>query len=340
MRRGTFSFAATIALIAAIALVITGCGSEPRKVETIYLSVPLTGPLKERGKDMLDAANLALEKTNGDTATTELKLAAVDSDIDVPVAKAVKNPDSIAMVGGLSISGTEATAPAALKAGLLQVALAPAPTNATAAGARLGNVIWQLPSAPGQGDALAQYIASSDQKKIAFYSDGTEFADALKVGFDAGVVRAGIKPLPERSGVPVVGAGSAKGFAEADDPANPTKPSPHTLITAGMTEDAYPPAGEKFFDLFQSKYGHAPDRFAIYAYEAVGLVVDAIERAEKAGQKINRKAVLDQAFTIKNRFGPVGHYDVLPSGRTTLYIFQARGGDAPTGPASLIEAQR
>ncbi|MFT4049086.1 MAG: ABC transporter substrate-binding protein [Solirubrobacterales bacterium] len=117
--------------------------------------------------------------------------------------------------------------------------------------------------------------------------------------------------------------------------------TPHgRYITAALSADGYPPAGRAFYEKFADKYGRAPDRWAIYAYEAVGLIVDAMTRAQKAGLPIEQHTVAETAMKIRNRFSPVGHYDVLPSGQTTLYVFQARGKGAPTGPASLIEALR
>lgn len=112
------------------------------------------------------------------------------------------------------------------------------------------------------------------------------------------------------------------------------------FVTPALPADDYPPAGEDFFESFEEEYGRAPDRYAIYGYEAVGLIVDALDRLEKSGQAVNQAAVAASALAIKDRFGPVGHYDVLPSGQTTLYVFAARGRGAPSGQAALFEAVR
>lgn len=111
-------------------------------------------------------------------------------------------------------------------------------------------------------------------------------------------------------------------------------------VTPGLSADNYPPAGTEFFEKFEEKYGRAPDRFAIYAYEAIGLTVDALTRLEKSGEPVTQQSLTRSAFSIRDRFSPVGHYDVLPSGQTTLYVFQARGKGAPPGDAALIEALR
>ena len=111
-------------------------------------------------------------------------------------------------------------------------------------------------------------------------------------------------------------------------------------VTPALSADNYPPAGREFYEKFENKYGRAPDRYAIYGYEAVGLIVDAITRLEKAGAPVTHTSVAKSALAIRDRLSPVGHYDVLPSGQTTLFVFQARGKGAPPGQAALVEALR
>lgn len=127
--------------------------------------------------------------------------------------------------------------------------------------------------------------------------------------------------------------------AEVDSPLDPGTPK-RRYVTAALSKDSYPPAGRAFYDKFEDEYGRAPDRWAIYGYEAVGLIVDALGRMKKSGVPVTQHGLAQTALRIRDRFSPVGHYDVLPSGQSTLYIFQARGSGAPTGPASLIETLR
>lgn len=111
-------------------------------------------------------------------------------------------------------------------------------------------------------------------------------------------------------------------------------------VTPALSAENYPPAGREFFEKFEDKYDRAPDRYAIYGYEAVGVIVDGIARLEEAGDPVTQWRLSLAAHEIRDRYGPVGHYDVLPSGQTTLYVFQARGNGAPLGDAALIEALR
>lgn len=141
-----------------------------------------------------------------------------------------------------------------------------------------------------------------------------------------------------RSSYAASGASGASS-AVVDSPLDPGTPTGR-YVTAALSEDALPPAGAAFYEKFRKEYGRDPDRWAIYGYEAVGLIVDAMTRADKAGLPVDQKNVAEQALAIRDRFSPVGHYDVLASGQTTLYVFQARGAGAPGGPSSLIEALR
>lgn len=134
------------------------------------------------------------------------------------------------------------------------------------------------------------------------------------------------------------GAAGAGG-SSTDSPLSPGTPTGQ-YVTPALAAQNYPTAGSEFFEKFEKKYGRAPDRYAIYGYEAVGLIVDALTRLEKTRAVVTPAALTQSALAIRNRFSPVGHYDVLPSGQTTLYVFQARGKAAPPGQAALIEALR
>jgi ABC-type branched-subunit amino acid transport system substrate-binding protein len=111
-------------------------------------------------------------------------------------------------------------------------------------------------------------------------------------------------------------------------------------VTPALAANNFPPAGRKFYEKFEKKYGREPDRYAIYAYEAVGLIVDALSRLEDAGTPVTQASLAKSALAIRDRYSPVGHYDVLPSGHTTMNVFRVGGAGAPPGAAALIEAQR
>ena len=74
----------------------------------------------------------------------------------------------------------------------------------------------------------------------------------------------------------------------------------------------------KFFEDFQKTYGtDQPDPYAIYGYETMKLILDAIEAA--GGKGNDRKAVVDQVLkNTKGRESVLGTYDIDENGDTTL----------------------
>ena len=92
----------------------------------------------------------------------------------------------------------------------------------------------------------------------------------------------------------------------------------NTFITQPTLDPkSYPPAAQKFYDQFEKTYGGGtPEPYAVYGYEAMSVVLDAMKRA---GDKANcRKDVIDQFFATKDRQSVLGTYSIDPDGDTTL----------------------
>ena len=90
-----------------------------------------------------------------------------------------------------------------------------------------------------------------------------------------------------------------------------------TFITnPTLPPNLYPPSAQKFFTDFKTTYGHDPEPYAIYGYEAMK---DALLSVQNAGDKGNdRSAVIDQFFQIKDRDSVLGKYSIDENGDTTL----------------------
>jgi branched-chain amino acid transport system substrate-binding protein len=87
------------------------------------------------------------------------------------------------------------------------------------------------------------------------------------------------------------------------------------LSVATLNPDSYPPEGQEFFKEFASEYGEKnPDPYAIYGYEAMRLVLDAIERAGTT----NKEDILKALFETKDRQSVLGTYSIDENGDTTL----------------------
>ncbi len=118
------------------------------------------------------------------------------------------------------------------------------------------------------------------------------------------------------------------GFADPKEGGIPEDVASRTLVTvATLSPDEYPPEGQKFFQDFEKTYGEKnPDPYAIYGYEAMQLVLDALERAGTS----DRQAVIDAVFDTKGRESVLGTYDIDENGDTTLTdygVYTIKGGE-------------
>src|SRR3954452_3332866 len=85
------------------------------------------------------------------------------------------------------------------------------------------------------------------------------------------------------------------GFADPKEGGIPNNVGSRVKVTvATLDPDSYPPEGQAFFKDFASTYGDkTPDPYAIYGYEAMKLVLDAIQRAGDPSKENVLKAIFD-----------------------------------------------
>lgn len=342
--------------LAALMAVAAGCGDDDAKlpVRTIYLSVPQQGRLASRGDDMEDAAKLALDQSNYDTPDVRIELKILNSANEAAnLERAWADKAALAYVydgdlyeSGGAMNGVKRFGETVAKSNaepLLGVSLAPAVRGSDAGIAPGLETIHLLPSAADSGAALAQAVAEGAPEKVTLNIGDTPFARHAAAGFRSAISETPIELVQARSGtginaIPGPGLSTVYG---ADRPQSPNPSSEGTLVTPALPPAGYPPNGEKFHEWFEDAYGRKPDRWAIWAYEAVGLAMNAITDAGEAigetgsagatgstaadgAGAVTRQSTRAAAFALSNRFGPVGHYDVLPDGQTTLYTFAIR----------------
>jgi branched-chain amino acid transport system substrate-binding protein len=88
-----------------------------------------------------------------------------------------------------------------------------------------------------------------------------------------------------------------------------------------MDPSAYPEAGQEVLRTL----GDGTDLYALYAYEAMSVVLDAIARGASGG----RSGVIEAFFRTTDRDSVLGRYSIDPNGDTTLTrygIYGVRGG--------------
>jgi branched-chain amino acid transport system substrate-binding protein len=106
------------------------------------------------------------------------------------------------------------------------------------------------------------------------------------------------------------------GFSDPKEGGIPGNVGNRVKVTvATLDPESYPPEGQEFFSQFASKFGDkTPDPYAIYGYEAMSLVLDAIERAGST----DKAEVLTALFDTKDRSSVLGTYSIDENGDTTL----------------------
>ncbi len=118
------------------------------------------------------------------------------------------------------------------------------------------------------------------------------------------------------------------GFADPKEGGIPNNVGRRVKVTvATLNPDSYPPEGQEFFREFAEKYGEEnPDPYAIYGYEAMSLVLDAVERAGST----EKADVLRALFETKDRQSVLGTYSIDENGDTTLTdygVYRIEGGE-------------
>jgi branched-chain amino acid transport system substrate-binding protein len=113
------------------------------------------------------------------------------------------------------------------------------------------------------------------------------------------------------------------GFFDPGEGGLPPDVARRVLVTIpGVAPEEYPPAGKEFLKDYEAEYGEKnPDRYAVYGYESMSLILDAIKRAGANGA--DRAAVVEQLLATKDREGVFGKYSIDENGDITLTPYGA-----------------
>ena len=135
----------------------------------------------------------------------------------------------------------------------------------------------------------------------------------------------GVQAVKDAASVPSVKSLFAGDGMCLNDTADPKKGIPANIATrfkctiATLDPKSFGPEGKKFFKDYSAKYNVAsPDPYAIYGYESMALMLDAIKRASASGGDLTKKAVVDAIFATKDRDSVLGTYSIDENGDTSL----------------------
>jgi branched-chain amino acid transport system substrate-binding protein len=88
------------------------------------------------------------------------------------------------------------------------------------------------------------------------------------------------------------------------------------LTTPVLPNRLYPPSAQRVLGDYRATFGEEGNAYALYGYEAMTVVLDAIRNSGVRGN--DRQTVIDRVFATKNRNSVLGRYSVEPDGETTL----------------------
>jgi branched-chain amino acid transport system substrate-binding protein len=147
-----------------------------------------------------------------------------------------------------------------------------------------------------QGADCFVFSGITANNSVQIYKDVSAAIPSAKLYGPDGVAESGFSD-PKKGGIPASVGDKIK------------------LSVATLSPDEYPEEGRKFFADFTKKYGEEnPDPYAIYGYEAMQLVLDAIKRSGDA----SKEGVLKALFETKDRPSVLGNYSIDKNGDTTL----------------------
>ncbi len=91
------------------------------------------------------------------------------------------------------------------------------------------------------------------------------------------------------------------------------------ITTPLLAPSVYPPSAQRVLAAYRRRFGTEAGPSALYGYEAMSGVLDAIRRAGAHGN--DRPDVIRAFFAAADRDSVIGRYSVRPNGETTLSVY-------------------
>src|SRR5262245_49600697 len=325
-----------------LALLSAGCGIGGSAAidapVTVYVSLPLTGPLSPDGRDAADGARLALERAGGKAGSLRVSARYLDDArgrtwdpvaVGANARSAVQDSSAAAYIGELDSEPTRASVPITNDAGLVQV-------SPGAGGVDLTSAAEGYPDSPGRYqpsgspnfartvpsdevvvDAAAQWASELGATSAQVSSDGSAFQNLSAAEFKSAAADHGVQVLP------------------AGQPADTRyEPATQRLSLDGRVYELSPELDptllpDRQFDArFARLFHRHPGPSAAYGYEAMALVLQAIGGAGTDASSFRDK-VRGAVFGAHRDGTVLGSYAISSDGDTTecmIQRYRVRGG--------------
>jgi branched-chain amino acid transport system substrate-binding protein len=327
---------------------------------SIYAGQPPGGSGSPQAQDVLDAERLALQQSGAQVGRFTINFVLANSSKTSDNARrAINDSSTIAYLGEISPPHQSADSLGITNGvDILQVsptdtaidltqptrAVPGSPTkwyeSLSANGRTFARVV---PSDTLQARAQAQKMASLSVHKLYVAHDKSLYGAAIALAVSTEAGKAGLTVSTTDSGADAIFYGGTDG-AEAARLFNAAAPGVKLFAASGIdgatlagvlgpaaqrniylsapgfTSQALNPAGKKFVADFQATYHRVPEASAIFGYEAMASVLNALRRANTAAN--TRASVVKEIFkNTQNRSSVLGTYSINGDGDTNLGPF-------------------
>ena len=296
---------------------------------SVYASLPLTGPARHLGREVLLGAQLALEAAGDE----RVELVTLDTGGDARDERAVdaagqaaEDPQALAYLGDFHSSQVAATSPILGAAGLLQVA--PVATWAELGGPTLVRV---MPHDGVGARAIADWLVAGGVSRLLVVHDHDPYYGVpvggmcIEAALDRGV---GVRSRPiwnhdeawegDTEGaqavlyVGVAGSGAVQLWNDL----HTADPELWLLGTEGVAEpwlaEAISPSAAERTRFFRAQRA----ALGFYGYEAMALILDAVAAGDG-----DREATARAARATTDRDSVLGRYSLDADGHTTTTAY-------------------
>ena len=285
--------AAAAAAVLAATLGVSACGEDGGNAGatlTVYVSVPLGGERAEEGRAIANGARLALEDAGGRAGEFRVRAAYIDDSGGGPrwdpvaaaaaARRAAEDSTAIGFIGDLDSGATRTSLPITNEAEIVQISP--------------GAIAADLTVRVSESLSPERYRPSDDQ------------TFARLVPNDVRLRRAAAS-LPAPAQVAATPAEALAGCGAGD--------AATRVVLPFRERSRLGAPARAFLDAYRRRFGQAGNA-AAYGYEAMALLLDAIERAGDAGS--DRSAVIDEVLATRERQSILGEYSIDEDGDTTL----------------------
>jgi ABC-type branched-subunit amino acid transport system substrate-binding protein len=271
----------------------------------VYVSLPLTGPRADEGRDAADGARLALEQAGGRAGELEVEARFLDDAKGAawnPVAvganarSAAQDSSAVAYIGELDSEPTRASVPITNDAGIVQI-------SPTAGAVDLTRSVEGFPDSPDRyqpsgSPTFARIVPADDVVEAAARAWGSELGgDQVVVDFGGGT------PGAEHAVAAELSPDRLPTSETDGSPASSREP-PRTFIGS-----------------FRDRFGREPGPAAAYGYEAMALALQAIAEADTDSDRF-RGEVRDGVIGGERRESLFGPYSITGEGDSTICMVQ------------------